>query len=326
MANYLSVFNGNTLGAYDTSSDRGSPGPAAEIGSSNSSFSYGSVSSVAGTVGNIFGGGGGFLTGSKPIPFHSEYASGGANWEKPYAMGSDVIFYLMRADGGSPAASDTPASAGTGALPSPQGGGLTSFDGNPTRIGGGVQPAILGASVQAGPSLPTDMQSALNQVGVGFAMDKLTNVPRSPGTAGPLTGLTRGLVTEPGTFSQTASLFSSTGVSVVNATRAVRSLESTEVVRSIPASERFFFRTLFKSFSPDETVSLLRTPDEIADSIARPPVNELCSKLAVACRGVTTTTDFVEGINFGEFGFSTPSSIAEADRIGPQGKLHQRRS
>jgi len=324
VANYLSAINGNTVGAVKNSGDRGSPGPAGEISSSN--FSYGDALSIAGTASNILGAGGGFLTGSRPIPFHSEYTSGAANWEKPYAMGSDVIFYLMRADGGAPASSETPASAGTGVLPSPQGGGLQSFDGKPTRIGGGVQAAILSASIQSGPSLPDDMQSALNQVGVGFAMNKLTNVPKSPGTAGPLTGLTRGLTTEPGTFSQTASLFSSTRESVVNATQAVRSLESNAVARSIPASERFFTRTLFKSFNPGDTVSLLRTPDEIAESISRAPINELCSKLAVACRGVTTTTDFVEGLNFGDFGFSTPSSMAEADRIGPQGKLHQRRS
>ncbi|NDB65942.1 MAG: hypothetical protein EB168_09800, partial [Euryarchaeota archaeon] len=66
-------------------------------------------------LGNING------PGSKPNALHTEYASGAAEWPKPYGS-QDIVFYLMRADMGTPASANTPASAGTGTLPSPVGG------------------------------------------------------------------------------------------------------------------------------------------------------------------------------------------------------------
>ena len=40
------------------------------------------------------GGGGG---GSKPKALHTEYATGSANWEKPYGSDTDIVFYMKRA-------------------------------------------------------------------------------------------------------------------------------------------------------------------------------------------------------------------------------------
>lgn len=94
MANYLSIENGGT------EIDSGFPGPAAEVSGSvnngvgsgfpgnpaNSSFATGGLSS--------FGSG----SGSKPIALHTEFAENTAEWEKPYGSGTDIKFYLMRAD------------------------------------------------------------------------------------------------------------------------------------------------------------------------------------------------------------------------------------
>jgi len=48
--------------------------------------------------------------GTKPKALHTEYAKTSANWQKPYGSGTDIVFYLMRADGGSGGGS---AAAGT---------------------------------------------------------------------------------------------------------------------------------------------------------------------------------------------------------------------
>ena len=59
------------------------------------------LASTVGTVGSALGidglsGIGGF-GGSKPGALHTEYASGAANWTKPYGAGTDIVFYLKRA-------------------------------------------------------------------------------------------------------------------------------------------------------------------------------------------------------------------------------------
>jgi hypothetical protein len=41
------------------------------------------------------------LGGTKPKALHTEYAKTSANWQKPYGSGTDIIFYLKRADQGS---------------------------------------------------------------------------------------------------------------------------------------------------------------------------------------------------------------------------------
>lgn len=61
--------------------------------------------------GGLLGGLGlGALGGSKPKALHTEYAKTSANWEKPYGSGTDIVFYLQRADEGS---NNGSASAGT---------------------------------------------------------------------------------------------------------------------------------------------------------------------------------------------------------------------
>ena len=40
----------------------------------------------------------GGIGGSKPKALHTEYASGEASWQKPYGSGTDIVFYMVRAD------------------------------------------------------------------------------------------------------------------------------------------------------------------------------------------------------------------------------------
>ena len=94
MPNYLSVDFGGVEGS------QGQPGPPNQnsgtvSGGLGSGFSAsGSVDGVSFAFGNTFGAGGG----SKPMALHTEHAQGEANWDKPYGSGTDIEFYLMRAD------------------------------------------------------------------------------------------------------------------------------------------------------------------------------------------------------------------------------------
>ena len=40
----------------------------------------------------------GGIGGAKPKALHTEYASGEASWQKPYGSGTDIVFYMVRAD------------------------------------------------------------------------------------------------------------------------------------------------------------------------------------------------------------------------------------
>ncbi len=57
--------------------------------------SSGAISGVLPALTAVTSGGGG---GSKPGALHTEYATGEANWEKPYGSSTDVVFYIVRAD------------------------------------------------------------------------------------------------------------------------------------------------------------------------------------------------------------------------------------
>ena len=265
--------------------------------------------------------------GSKPKALHTEYAAGDADWSKPYGSNTDIIFYLMRADEGSPAASDAPAGAGSGVLDNASGGGSPSTTGWPTNSGlGGSQPAVTSASVQTGPGIPI-VQSPLNQVGVSTTMKTgpLSGQDvQNRGLSGPLTGLTPGLKVNAGGVSQTATFAEAQRVAITNITQAVGSFEENVVNRSLPASEKFFSQTLFKSYNPTESFSDVGSVDYIMSAVSRPSFNELSAELAKATGGVSSTADFIEGINYGRFGYSTPASKAQANRLGPQG-LSQRK-
>ena len=94
MANYLSIENGGQ------EIDSGFPGPAAEV---SGSVNNGVGSGFPGNPANLTPSTGSFSalssgSGSKPMALHTEYAENDAEWEKPYGSGTDIKFYLMRAD------------------------------------------------------------------------------------------------------------------------------------------------------------------------------------------------------------------------------------
>lgn len=280
------------------------------------------IATGVGAVGSALGipglGGIGGLGGTKPMALHTEYASGGANWSKPYGMGTDIIFYLQRAGGGGPSASGAPAAAGTGILPNAIGGSSPSLNPNlPTPIGGGVQPVAVAAHVQAGPGLPDDMQSPLNQVAVASHLRGAVPEAQTAnvGLAGPMTGLIENLVVQPGATTSTSVQTSSLPASVRNVLDTGQSFAKTST-SSAAASEVFFSETLSNTFNPGISES-------IEDALTRAPVSELSSQMAKFSGGVTSTKDFIEAINYSRIGYTTQESGASTKRLGPQG-LSQR--
>ena len=61
-------------------------------GSSSSAAISRGIAAVASAIN-----GGGLGVGSKPKALHTEYASGEANWQKPYGSSTDIVFYIKRA-------------------------------------------------------------------------------------------------------------------------------------------------------------------------------------------------------------------------------------
>ena len=50
------------------------------------------------------------MSGSKPLALHTEYAVESAQWDKPYGAGTDIVFYLQRADSDSGGGGELPTS------------------------------------------------------------------------------------------------------------------------------------------------------------------------------------------------------------------------
>jgi len=265
----------------------------------------------------------GIGVGSKPQALHTEYAAGSAQWSKPYGAGTDVVFYLQRADGGSPSASGTAAGAGTGALPNAAGGSAPSLTGEPTRIGGGVEVARVRADIQAGPGLPNNLQSPLNQVATASKLGQATNgaISTNKGLAGPLTGLTSGLYVEPGGTSQALITMTPTQDAVFNITGS--SLAFTQrPARSLPGSEGFFSMTLRESFDPEDQEEI-GSAESIFNTFNRAPTAELSVQMATVTGGIASTDDLVESINYSRVGYTSQSSSAQASRTSPQGLVQR---
>jgi hypothetical protein len=253
------------------------------------------ANSVLGLAGSPLAGAIGGLYGTKPKALHTEYASGPANQTKPYASGEDITFYLVRADDG----------AGEDDLASDLAGNLL----------GSVADAVVPADITAGLGLPDGMSSALNQVASASSIAGAVGSLASsvPSLAGPMTGLTEGLsmATNIAT-SATAALTNpslSNVTAALGATSAVAGNLSNTIESSVAASESFFSTTLDNAFNAGGVV----------EGLAKVPTSEFSTLLASTTRGVTSTTDFIAGINDGSLGFTSTSSAAEAARTGPQG-------
>ena len=85
VANYLAGL-GTTAAVNVTNSIV--PGAVPLVGAASGGISSGEISGLAFSIA---------APGSKPQALHTEYATGSANWVKPYGASTDIIFYMMRA-------------------------------------------------------------------------------------------------------------------------------------------------------------------------------------------------------------------------------------
>lgn len=182
----------------------------------------------------------------------------------------------------------------------------------------------FGAATQTGPNYPSDVQSPLNQVAVRESVNKLTGeVGPSKGLAGPLTGLNVNDKASLGGSNQTFAGLNSTANSIANITQTVNSPEAARI--SNAASQRFFQGVIEKSFEPENPVSGgNRTAEEILSSLSGGSISDLSTMMSIASQGTTSSKQLIEGINQGLIGYSTGSSKAESNRLGPQGYSRER--
>ena len=277
--------------------------------------------------------GGGLGAGTKPKALHTEFASGEANWQKPYGSNTDIVFYLVRADKGGSGVDTGASVAGEESL------GMFSPGLSQNLVGSEAFSADLGlftsegleavgptfgAASQTGFSTDIAIQTPVNQMAVWNNVTKLPEVVTgSRGLAGPMTGLNINAEVPVGKFEQTFAKLSPINSAIKNLTQFVPSSKSLRL--SGPSSQKFFTDVLTKSFAPDSGIGdLVRTAEQIESSISNGSISDLSTQLALIGGGVTTAKQLVEAINKGIIGFTTESSGAEAERLGPQGYSRER--
>ena len=263
--------------------------------------------------------------GSKPKALHTEHASGEANWQKPYGSNTDIIFYLQRADVGAPGTEATSSSGSTPNSPSRDRvispGTQETLNAQGDVSGGGS--AMFAATTQTGSNLTNNVQTSLNQVAANVTVSGLQNAPgRTPGLAGPLTGLTTAEAVMVGATSQTFASYGSSQQNIENTLQAVNSLQALRL--SEASSEAYFSFILETSFTGSPTAPGTKSADKIMASFDSGSRSDLAVGLARASGGVTTSKQLIEGINKGIIGFSSPGSKAEAERLGPLGYSRER--
>jgi hypothetical protein len=268
---------------------------------------------------------GGLGMGSKPKALHTEYATGSANWQKPYGSGTDIVFYLVRADSGKPGTEPTSSSGSTPNSPSRDRviapGTQETLNAQGDVSGGGS--AVFAATTQTGANLTNNVQTSLNQVAANVTMSGLQNAPApTPGLAGPLTGLTTAEAVMVGATSQTFATYGNSQQNIENTLQTVNALESLRL--SEASSEAYFNFILETSFTGSPVAPGTKSVDQIMASFDSGLRSDLAVGLARASGGVTTSKQLIEGINKGIIGFTSPGSKAEADRLGPQGYSRER--
>ncbi len=314
MANYLAGIN--AAASIATSF----VGPSSSAAISTGTAALGALTSLTG-----FGG----LAGSKPKALHTEFASGEANWQKPYGASTDIVFYLVRADKGAQGTANNDSG-----IFSPAGSTADFEVGTSLGVADSVNPTGQGffsSASQTGPAFADGIQSPLNQVATLSTMDRIGNFAGgisqfagvAQGLAGPLTGLNVNQEVQIGGSNQTFAGFNTTAASVANTVQSVSSLQAPRL--SNAASAEFFQSVLTQSFAPGSPVgSATRNPDQILNSISNGSIADLSTMMSIASGGVTTSKQFIEGINKGAIGFTTQSSDAGANRLGPMGYSRER--
>ena len=296
-------------------------------GASSIASGIGALGSALGVPG-LEGLGGAGSSGTKPKALHTEYAGGKANGDSPYGSGNDIVFYLERAGKAEESALDDPAATGEdflgsiaagealGGLSEAAGGALGAAGEALGSLGGitGITSAIaVAADVASGLGLPSNIQSPLNQVATAASL--LGSVAGAQtfnsGLMGAMTGLAENLDVLPGVSSSTAASVSSLASSVTNILGAGQSSAKTSP-SSFAASEAFFSQTLTNAFN-------VGASQNIEDALSKAPVAELSSQMAKFSGGVSSTVDFIQGINHGNIGYTTQQAAAAMQRMGPQG-------
>lgn len=268
-------------------------------------------------------------SGSKPEALHTEYAMGDADWGEAYH--GDLVFYLVRADAGESdpdtyteeANGNDLELAGRGA-PGAEQGSYT----NPRSIGslnggvGSTNEPRSGVNIQTGPRSISKVQTAVNQVAVGHFLKKnISEKIKAPeALAGPMTGIHREITIPPNVKTQASAARSTIQQSIRNLTNIVNSLDSNVILRSLPASETFFYNSLHSSFSPNQPTDETRSPEQIAKTLTRGAVGELSFYLAQVSGGILSTRNLIQAINKGDIGYTCSTSLVQSERYGPMGK------
>lgn len=234
--------------------------------------------------------------GTKPMALHTEYAAETANWVKPYGMGTDIVFYLQRADQTS-SISDTTNNFG-GDLSKDDRGNFNSSanalttNALPTNVGG-VEPGLIPANVQAGPngSIPK-AQTPFSQIATSNKLGTLvlggakiyernnlyqnTQLGASPTAVGFLTNFNKSANTQSDSITSQSAVVSGT-----LSQNVTQSLGSGTVARYSPGfatSTKYWSDTANNSFNP----SGIRSPFEV-------PTSEFSSELAFSSGGVNSS-------------------------------------
>ena len=258
--------------------------------------------------------------GSKPPALHTEYTNEKAEWDSAYH--GDVVFYMVRADQGSDPIEvddftdheyDVQGRSGSGRSLGSENGG--SSMGNQSKSS---------SSVQTGPNAPRGIQTSVNQVAVGSVVAQTVPMTAArKSLAGPMTGMDRNREIPAGAKSHASVLRQTLSQSVQNITQVVESLASDAIVKSFPASERFFYETLLKSYDPDITLGATRNAEEISTMLERGPIADFSVNLAIASGGIRSTRNLIEAINLGDVGYTSDASTTQSERYGPNGKARR---
>jgi len=193
--------------------------------------------------------------------------------------------------------------------------GSTTSAISPTPLRGG-EPAIIPATVQAGPSVyKIDSQTVLSQLACGSYMTE-RNIPLSGqgSSTGPLSGVMPNLRVLPGTTSELAAKHDPQALLVVNALRRSAGLEAKQA--SLSASERFFYTTLELSFNREQEHKL---------NAEKVPTAEMAKALALATGGVLSTNDLTQLVNSGSLGYTSQRSLNTYSRLESGGLQRIRR-
>lgn len=295
-------------------------------------FNLGAIAAVSSpflrTLGAPFGlenlvSGAGFAgsidTGTKPSALHTEVSTGGpANWNQPYGSGTDILFYLTRADqmqALSAFPTDEIASTGWQDLGNNPLNSVTE----PYQLMGGENGSVLPSNAWARVTDTTSLMTPWQQIAEGRAVSDFGVQPNG-GDAGPISNVNLSSIFAPGGIAnQNASSLNSTRNNVVNAVGASTAGIDAPNSRSASRSQAFFWQQLQASFNLRTPFQTANTVDSIVKGIQNGKTADLALYLARGTRGVVNMKQMVQGINNKQFGYTPPKQQANLEIIDSVG-------